>query len=843
MSEDSLTCKSSIRKDQELHYTVEQMKSESVAVEVEQAEEPHYLFKEITPYNAKEIVFSHVSAERQDQAEEMVDILDNAVKLYERFSDVQNKDIQSAAVDSKHLWCKEDQEKEQDHNLQFDKKAKPNEEMPHMKQMIGASILSTALHNEEHSFEDPAVEIDQGIVICAESSEPEAIDNDSQEGYISGEELEKRDIQEDLDQQAIGTTEMEERAIQEGLDQQAIGPTEMEKRAIQEGLDQQAIGTTELEERYVQKDLDQQPIGTTELVERDIQEDIDQQAIGTTELEERDVQKDLDQQPIGTTELVERDIQEDIDQQAIGTTELEERDVQKDLDQQAIGTTEVVESVIMIEEDIITVIQTTTVEMDELAGNDADVSMCDILDIPTDSIEGLGDDEIAFAQLAAEDIPESDQLMFEPSEDTSSTTDLTSADVSHSGPGSAGPPMRESRFAYEIEVAQVPSGHWEPPAVVSREPKKAVKILDEPCTIEDIKERRPQGSGTVTKHRRRISADRRAETMARDTTPQLRRRTHREPSRYSTIGQAAAEQPSPRWRQKANKGSFSEPETSARDEITPSPKARSRSPMRRLMAYFVPRAPTPHRPPGIRMEAKDKRAFIPATRYPSAPEICNSTAATERRGRTSSSTSRALSVSTPGNLPLVSQRNSSTPAKKMVAVIRNSRSPSTPRASTQPVAVCLPDLTNVKPKVMSTVNIRHQPGGGKVHIHTKKADYTHVTSKCGSKYNIHHKPGGGKVKIETSKLEFREKAKPKVYSRHGGEYTPGGGNVKIESHKLMFRETAKARTDHGADIVSLVMMPSSSTSSPHGSHSSLSLLPSQNINANESVTTTFDSEL
>uniref|UniRef100_A0A8C4NAU6 Microtubule-associated protein n=1 Tax=Eptatretus burgeri TaxID=7764 RepID=A0A8C4NAU6_EPTBU len=725
LSENLSTSKSSICKEQETHCAVEQMKSENLAVNAKQAgvEEPNYVFREIKPYNAKEIVLGSISPEPKDQAEEMVDILDNAVKLYERVSDSQNKDVQSVAADSDQLWCKKDREKEQDHHLQLDKKAKPNKDIPHMKQMIGASILPTDLYIEEHSFEDAAVEIDQGIKVCAESSESDAMYNDSQNGDISGEELEARDIQEDLDQQAVGTTELEERAIQE---------------------------------------------------------DLDQEAISTTELEERDIQEDLDQEAVGTTELEERDIQEDLDQEAVGTTELEERDVQENLGQQAVGTTEVVESVIMIEEDIITVIQTTTVEMDELTGNEADVSMCDILDIPTDSVEGLGDDDITSAQIAVEDITESDQLMFEPSEDTSSTPDLTSTDVSHSGLGSAGPPMRESRFAYETEVVRVPSDHWEPTAVVSREPKKAVKILEEPCTITDINEGRAEESGMVTKHQRRRNADRRVETMTRDP-PQPRRRAHREPSRYSTIGQASAQQPPPRWRQKVNKGSFSEPETSAKEEITPSPKARSRSPMRRLVASFVPRAPTPHRPPGIRVEAKDKRAFIPATRYPSAPEICNSTGrtfSTERRGRTSSSTSRALSVSTPGNLPLVSQKNASTPVKKMVAVIRNSRSPSTPRTSTQPVAMCLPDLTNIKPKVMSTVNIRHQPGGGKVHIHTKKADYTHVTSKCGSKYNIHHKPGGGKVKIETSKLEFREKAKPKVYSRHGGEYMPGGGNVK-----------------------------------------------------------------
>ncbi|XP_066531346.1 microtubule-associated protein tau isoform X3 [Hoplias malabaricus] len=176
----------------------------------------------------------------------------------------------------------------------------------------------------------------------------------------------------------------------------------------------------------------------------------------------------------------------------------------------------------------------------------------------------------------------------------------------------------------------------------------------------------------------------------------------------------------------------------------------------------------------------------------------------------------------------------STPGQtvKKVAVVRTPpKSPGSlrSRAPIAPVAP-MPDLKNIKSKIGSTENIKHQPGGGKVHIldkkmdltsvqarcgskanlkHTpgggnvqivhKKIDLTNVQSKCGSKDNIRHKPGGGNIEIKSEKLEF--KAQSKIGSLENIGHTPGGGQKKIESHKLGFREQAKARTDHGAEIV------------------------------------------
>uniref|UniRef100_A0A3B5L2K1 Microtubule-associated protein n=1 Tax=Xiphophorus couchianus TaxID=32473 RepID=A0A3B5L2K1_9TELE len=142
-----------------------------------------------------------------------------------------------------------------------------------------------------------------------------------------------------------------------------------------------------------------------------------------------------------------------------------------------------------------------------------------------------------------------------------------------------------------------------------------------------------------------------------------------------------------------------------------------------------------------------------------------------------------------------------------------------------------PDIRNVRSKIGSTDNIKHQPGGGKVQIVSKKLDFSHVTSrlgskdnmkhvpgggnvqilnkkvdvskvtsKCGSKDNIKHKPGGGVMKIESHKVSIREKAQHKVGSVDNESHSPGGGHVEIESIKLNFRENARSRTDHSADI-------------------------------------------
>ncbi|XP_067397147.1 microtubule-associated protein tau isoform X7 [Emydura macquarii macquarii] len=137
---------------------------------------------------------------------------------------------------------------------------------------------------------------------------------------------------------------------------------------------------------------------------------------------------------------------------------------------------------------------------------------------------------------------------------------------------------------------------------------------------------------------------------------------------------------------------------------------------------------------------------------------------------------------------------------KKVAVVRTPpKSPASAKSRLQTSTAPMPDLKNVRSKIGSTENLKHQPGGGKVQIVYKPVDLSHVTSKCGSLVNIHHKPGGGQVEVKSEKLDF--KVQSKIGSLDNITHIPGGGNKKIESHKLTFRENAKAKTDHGAEIV------------------------------------------
>ncbi|XP_030396922.1 microtubule-associated protein tau isoform X18 [Gopherus evgoodei] len=139
---------------------------------------------------------------------------------------------------------------------------------------------------------------------------------------------------------------------------------------------------------------------------------------------------------------------------------------------------------------------------------------------------------------------------------------------------------------------------------------------------------------------------------------------------------------------------------------------------------------------------------------------------------------------------------------KKVAVVRTPpKSPASAKSRLQTSTAPMPDLKNVRSKIGSTENLKHQPGGGKVQIVYKPVDLSHVTSKCGSLGNIHHKPGGGQVEVKSEKLDFKEKVQSKIGSLDNITHVPGGGNKKIESHKLTFRENAKAKTDHGAEIV------------------------------------------
>uniref|UniRef100_A0ABI8AQG0 Microtubule-associated protein n=1 Tax=Felis catus TaxID=9685 RepID=A0ABI8AQG0_FELCA len=245
-----------------------------------------------------------------------------------------------------------------------------------------------------------------------------------------------------------------------------------------------------------------------------------------------------------------------------------------------------------------------------------------------------------------------------------------------------------------------------------------------------------------------------------------------------------------------------------------------------------PPTPVPKRPTTIKTEGKP--ADMKKTATKSAPADLS-------RPKSTSTTSVKKNTTVPGAAPAAGvapgrakptptpPRPSGTPSsdKKPTSAKPGSSAPKPSRLSTN---ASTPDLKNVRSKVGSTENIKHQPGGGrakiekkteaaatarkpepnavtktagpiasaqkppagKVQIVSKKVSYSHIQSKCGSKDNIKHVPGGGNVQIQNKKVDI-SKVSSKCGSKANIKHKPGGGDVKIESQKLNFKEKAQAK--------------------------------------------------
>ncbi|XP_060486906.2 microtubule-associated protein 4 isoform X15 [Panthera onca] len=235
-----------------------------------------------------------------------------------------------------------------------------------------------------------------------------------------------------------------------------------------------------------------------------------------------------------------------------------------------------------------------------------------------------------------------------------------------------------------------------------------------------------------------------------------------------------------------------------------------------------PPTPVPKRPTTIKTEGKP--ADMKKTATKSAPADLS-------RPKSTSTTSVKKNTTVPGAAKPTPTppRPSGTPSsdKKPTSAKPGSSAPKPSRLSTN---ASTPDLKNVRSKVGSTENIKHQPGGGrakiekkteaaatarkpepnavtktagpiasaqkppagKVQIVSKKVSYSHIQSKCGSKDNIKHVPGGGNVQIQNKKVDI-SKVSSKCGSKANIKHKPGGGDVKIESQKLNFKEKAQAK--------------------------------------------------
>ncbi|XP_076433239.1 microtubule-associated protein 4 isoform X36 [Peromyscus maniculatus bairdii] len=207
-----------------------------------------------------------------------------------------------------------------------------------------------------------------------------------------------------------------------------------------------------------------------------------------------------------------------------------------------------------------------------------------------------------------------------------------------------------------------------------------------------------------------------------------------------------------------------------------------------------PATPLPKRP--ISTKTEGKAADVKKMTAKSAP------ADLSRSKTTSTSSVKRNTTPTgpapPGGTTSTRVKPTSVPSRPSVAVSVDKKptsakpSSSAPRLSRLTTTASAPDLKNVRSKIGSTENIKHQPGGGRVQIVSKKVSYSHIQSKCGSKDNIKHVPGGGNVQIQNKKVDI-SKVSSKCGSKANIKHKPGGGDVKIESQKLNFKEKAQAK--------------------------------------------------
>nr|XP_009924795.1 PREDICTED: microtubule-associated protein 4 [Haliaeetus albicilla] len=255
----------------------------------------------------------------------------------------------------------------------------------------------------------------------------------------------------------------------------------------------------------------------------------------------------------------------------------------------------------------------------------------------------------------------------------------------------------------------------------------------------------------------------------------------------------------------------------------------------------------PKRPTSIKTDAKPADAKKTSAKSPSADlsrpksatgNAVKSSATTPSTTASSAPTLPGVATSRPKPKPAATKptTTSTTTADAKKTTAKAPTKPSTVSKPPRPTSsVSAPDLKNVRSKIGSTDNIKHQPGGGKgkiekkpesaaaarksepnavskmattkttvskegapkqpngkVQIVSKKANYSHVQSKCGSKDNIKHVPGGGNVQIQNKKVDL-SKVSSKCGSKANIKHKPGGGDVKIENQKLNFKEKAQAK--------------------------------------------------
>ncbi|XP_040521397.1 microtubule-associated protein 4 isoform X17 [Gallus gallus] len=306
---------------------------------------------------------------------------------------------------------------------------------------------------------------------------------------------------------------------------------------------------------------------------------------------------------------------------------------------------------------------------------------------------------------------------------------------------------------------------------------------------------------------------------------------------------------SPDKRTSLSKPPSSAPRAAARS-TTATPRTTATSPVTATAGAKSTTASPPKRPTSIKTDAKPADAKKTTAKSPSADlarpksaagSTVKSSATTSTTTTTTTSTTAVPGAATsrPKPKPAATKPTTTTSTTAADAKKPPAKAATKPSAAPKPLrptsSAAAPDLKNVRSKIGSTDNIKHQPGGGKgkvekkpesaaaarksepnvvpkmaptktavtkegvpkqpngkVQIVSKKANYSHVQSKCGSKDNIKHVPGGGNVQIQNKKVDL-SKVSSKCGSKANIKHKPGGGDVKIENQKLNFKEKAQAK--------------------------------------------------
>ncbi|XP_064361635.1 microtubule-associated protein 4 isoform X4 [Dromaius novaehollandiae] len=298
------------------------------------------------------------------------------------------------------------------------------------------------------------------------------------------------------------------------------------------------------------------------------------------------------------------------------------------------------------------------------------------------------------------------------------------------------------------------------------------------------------------------------------------------------------------------------------------PRTTAASPVAAASGVKTTAASPPKRPTSIKTDAKPADAKKTTAKSPSADvgrpksasgNAVKSSATTPSTATSSTAAPPGVAAGRPKPKPAAAKpaTTSSTTADAKKPAAKAPAKPSTVSKPPRPTSsVSAPDLKNVRSKIGSTDNIKHQPGGGKgkvekkpdstgaarkpepnavskmappktavtkegapkqpngkVQIVSKKANYSHVQSKCGSKDNIKHVPGGGNVQIQNKKVDL-SKVSSKCGSKANIKHKPGGGDVKIENQKLNFKEKAQAKV---GSLDNVGHLPAGGTAKAEGS--------------------------